>query len=197
MQIYAIKSIYNAVPLAEIRTDGKRIEFIVDNTGGKLPKTFDGDFEKAKKIVAKSHHIKMEHPQENVPGLLRYVLENNDIIEMTTDGKTSLLNGELLTGQEKEALFYALSNGHLKVKQKADLESPIMIKPKIMRSLAKKKEGFDPAYLAALKEDRKQKEDKQQKSDINYDYYIEDTFAKNEDDKKLAYVLKYGFKKGI
>ena len=92
MQIYVVKSHVSSTPLAEVRTDGRRCEFLVDNTNGKLPKACANSFERLKQIVGTSSHLTLESAKNATIGLLRYIMTNGDIVEMTTDGKTALLN---------------------------------------------------------------------------------------------------------
>jgi hypothetical protein len=200
MELYVITTEYSDIPLAEIRTDGKSLEFVVDNTNGKLPASLGNDFSRLKQIISKSHHLRMSHPQGATLGLLRYSLENGDIIEVTTDGKSCLLNGSLLQEQEKDALFYAIANGHLKVKEKADLSKPIPILPKIQPAPMKKESQNDKEYIKALNESRQQKEKDNAFNSSKYDRRIESIDFSDMHNPALSqdllYMLKYGTHKG-
>lgn len=129
MELYVITSIYSDIPIAELRTDGKNIDWIVDNTEGRLPLGCQNSLEILKGIVDKSSHLTMVPPTEATVGLVRYTLENSDTVEITTDGKTAMLNGDLMEETDKLALMSAINGGHLKVKTKGDISKPIMIKP--------------------------------------------------------------------
>lgn len=129
MQIYVIKSEVSSTPLAEVRTDGRKCEFLVDNTKGKLPRAAGTSFDRLKQIVDSSSHMSMEEAKNSTVGLLRYIMTNGDIVEMTTDGKTALLNDELLSEEEKNALFQAISTGELTVAHRADPSKPIPVMP--------------------------------------------------------------------
>lgn len=200
MELYVITSEYSDIPLAEIRTDGRSLEFTVDNTNGKLPASLGNDFSRLKKIINSSHHLRMSHPQDATLGLLRYSLENGDIIEVTTDGKSCLLNGDLLQEQEKDALFYAIANGHLKVKEKADLSRPIPILPKVAPAPIKKESEIDKEYMNGLKKSRAEKEQQDAIDSSKYDRRIEAIDFSDMDNpafsQDLLYTLKYGTHKG-
>lgn len=200
MQLFVITSTYSDIPLAEIRTDSKVMEFVVDNTNGKLPSFLGNDYQKLLKIIQKSHHLKLSHPKEMTVGLLRYTLENGDIVETTTDGKTALLNGSLLNEQEKSALFYAISNGHLKVKQKADLNKPIPVLPKIEVSDKKEQDEKNKDFFESLKKVREKTQHDNSFDSSSYDHKIEGmdfSYAHNPAMiKDLMYMLKYGNHKG-
>jgi hypothetical protein len=200
MELYVITSEYSDIPLAEIRTDGNGIEFVVDNTNGKLPASLGNNFSRLKKIVSNSHHLRMSHPKDSTVGLLRYSLENGDIIEVTTDGKSCLLNGTLLQEQQKDALFYAISNGHLRVKEKADLSRPIPVLPKVQPAPTKKENKSDKEYIKGLNEAREQKRKSEAFNSSKYDRRIEDIdFSESHNpalSQDLLYMLKYGTHKG-
>ncbi len=128
MQLFIITSDYSKLPLAELRTDGKNIDWIIDNSNGKLSRMAQGNFQILSSIIEKSSHMKLEHPTQATVGLLRYSLENGDIIEITTDGKTAMLNGSLIAEEEKIALMSLIGSGKIKVKGKANLASPMPIR---------------------------------------------------------------------
>ena len=200
MQLFTIISSYSDIPLAELRTDGRNIEFTTDNTGGKLPAFLGNDYQRLVKIVNKSHHLRLSRPKDITIGLLRYVLENGDIVETTSDGKTALLNGSILKEQEKEALFYAISNGQLRVKQKADISKPIPVLPKVDIPSKKKQEKNNEDFLKSLQQVREKKQYDDSFDSHEFDHKIEDTdfsYAHNPAMiKDLMYLLKYGTHKG-
>ena len=96
MRVLIVKSTSASAPLAEIRTDGRVLDFIVDNTDGALPEATQGSYERLISMVRRSSHMVIEEPQTPVAHLLRYVMNNGDVVEITTEGKTCLLNGKLL-----------------------------------------------------------------------------------------------------
>lgn len=129
MKVYLIKSKTSAVPLAEVRTDGTQVEFIVDNTGGELPTTVGKSLAKLQQMVEHSSHLEMTEPEVATSHLLRYVLNNGDVVEITTDGTTVMVNGTLLDEQQKVALFNAIKIGKLSVTRRADISNPVPVMP--------------------------------------------------------------------
>lgn len=196
MELYAIKSMYSKMPLAEIRTDGKNIDWVMDNTNGKLAATAKGDFVRLKNVIDKSHHLQMTPPDKNTLGMLRYSLENGDVIEMTTDGKTALLNGKLMTEAEKTGLMAALNSGKLKVKHKADLETPIPLKPKVIPQNEEPSREFDEGMHKAIRKAKEKKADKNAGGTRSRDPRIDSIdFSGSECPamgRNLLYLLKYG-----
>ena len=130
IELFVITSLHSPIPIAEIRTDGKNIDWILDNSGGKLARTADGDFLRLKSIIDRSSHLEMKTPTEATVGLLRYSLENGDIVEITTDGKTAQLNGQIMPEEEKFGLMSAIASGKIKVKNKADISTPMQLIPR-------------------------------------------------------------------
>lgn len=196
MELYVIKSMYSKMPLAEIRTDGKNIDWIMDNTNGKLAATAKGDFVRLKNAVDKSHHLEMTAPDKNTLGILRYSLENGDIVEMTTDGKTALLNGKLMSEAEKAGLMSAIASGKVKVKNKADIGSPLPIAPKIIPENEKPSEKMDDGIHKAIKKMHKKREAVNYGDSRYRDQRIDSMdFSETECPemgRQLLYLLKYG-----
>ena len=129
MKLYVIKSDHDSTPLAEVRTDGNAVEYTVDNTDGALPAQSGKSFQKLAAIVAKSSHMSMEETQGPTVGLLRYELNNGDIIEITTDARTVMLNGRLLTDAEKRAVKDSIDRGEIQIARKADPTAPTPVLP--------------------------------------------------------------------
>lgn len=197
IELLVITSLHSKVPLAEIRTDGKNIDWIVDNSNGKLVRMASGDFSRLKSIVDKSSHLKMEKPEEATVGMLRYMLENGDVVEITTDGKTAQLNGELMPEEEKFGLMSAIASGKIKVKTKANISTPLQLIPK---PKPPKKEvpvkHIDDKTIAAISR-HKDKDKNRITSDNRYrDSKIDSVdFSGSECPemgRQLLYLLKYG-----
>src|SRR5271157_5333002 len=129
MKLFTITSEYSKAPLAEIRTDGRRLEFIVDNTAGMLPKMAQNSFQVLEHIVSQSSHLEMHEPVVPTVSLLRYILDNGDVVEVTADGKTALVNGRLLNPQEQKALFDSIKRKELKVTRRADMANAVPVMP--------------------------------------------------------------------
>ena len=129
MKVYVITSNTSKTPLVEFRTDGNGLDFVVDNTDGKFPAMVGNSFAKVKALIANSSNLNMEEPKGPTAHVLRYLLENGDVVEITTDGRTAILNGRLLEEAEKNALFAAIRGGELKVSRRADTATPIPVMP--------------------------------------------------------------------
>ncbi len=202
MKIYYITSDYHSAPLAVIATDGRTVQFQFDSTDGKLPKTVGGRFERLKEIVNKSSHMKMSEPRDTTVGLLRYVLENGDVVEVTSDGKSALLNGKLLQQEEKDALMQAIANGGLKVVRRADINkpTPILPTPRVMKKPEPRPE-LNPAYKKALMESNKKADEQSYLDSSDHDSQIENMQFEGSLDggafgRAIMYQLKYGKAKG-
>src|ERR1700676_1213693 len=127
MKLFTVTSEYSKAPLAEIRTDGRRLEFIVDNTAGMLPKLAINFFQRLQAVVEQSSHMEMHEPKVPTVSLLRYILDNGDVVEVTADGKTALVNGRLLNQQEQKALFDSIKRKELKVTRRADMAGAVPV----------------------------------------------------------------------
>jgi len=201
MRIFVITSDYQEVPLAEVRTDGKNLDWTVDNTQGKLPEMAQGSLARLKRIVGKSSHLAMTPPTKPTVGLHRYQLTNGDVVEMSTDGKTAILNGEMLGGTEKQALMGLLGSGKLKVKQKADLSRPVPVLPQRRKPLERKQEAPIPkGAIDAFEMDRKADEKREKLNTVNRDMDIENIDLSDEaypsQTRDFLYLMKYGKAKG-
>jgi hypothetical protein len=197
MKVYVIKSVNSDIPLAEIRTDGRSVDFIVDNTEGQLPSKVGNSLEALKKYL-KSSSIYLEEPTQPTAHLIRYVLSNGDVAEITTDGKTCLLNGNLLTEQEKYALFDAIKRKEIQVSRKSDDIQPVL--PKAQKPLEEiKPKQLHPTIQSQMKEYFEEKRKQLEKSTPDMDHEIEDSVAKMAGDRQevgfvrdLLYWLKHG-----
>lgn len=199
IELYVIKSMHSSAPLAEIRTDSKNIDWILDNTNGKLAQSCGGDFAKLKSIIDKSSHMSMETPTEATVGMLRYSLENGDIVEISTDGKTALLNGKIMPEEEKVGLMSAISSGKIKVKNKANLEKPMQVFPKRKAyKVPEKPQTIKKESLEAIQKHLDAKKSKDELNDRNHDSEINAVDFSGDEyperGKQLLYLLKYGDK---
>ncbi|RLF66859.1 MAG: hypothetical protein DRN30_01370 [Thermoplasmata archaeon] len=197
MELHVIMSSYSELPLAEIRTDGINIDWVLDNTDGKLSRMAGGDFSRLKFIVDKSHHLTMKTPDGATPGILRYSLENGDIVEITTDGKTALLNGKILPEDEKMGLMSALGSGKIKIKNKADIERPLPITPRATKSYKKPApQKMDSRVHKSIAKVHKKKRDSESTNSRHSDKKIDavDFTGTSCPDfgRQLLYLLKYG-----
>jgi hypothetical protein len=195
MKVYLITSEVASAPLAEIRTDGRKVDFIVDNTGGVLPRESGGDYERLVRMVSKSSHLKMKEPDKATSHLIRYVMDNGSVVEITTDGMTCLLDGELQDEQQKRALFAAIKSGQLKVARKSDNAVTVMASPTIEPpKVEKPKTDAGVIHLLAIM--HKQDEEMEKNYNRSYDKDIEDGDREYSDDpefsKNFAYALKHG-----
>lgn len=203
MKIYVITSTYSEIPLAEIRTDGKNIDWVIDNTEGHLPQMANGSLIRLKRAVHRSSHLAMNQPTEQTTAILRYSLTNGDVVEITTDGKTAILNGEILQPTEKRALMGLLGSGKLQVKQKADLSRPIPVLPQRYNresAVKSKPPEISEEYIKAYKKEREKEKRKEKNDSVYYDSKIEQIDFSDqpypEQSKNLFYLLKYGYAKG-
>lgn len=183
------------MPLAEIRTDGRNLEFVVDNTGGKLPYTAQGSFERLKEVVDQSSHLSLEEPDGVTAHLIKYSLSNGDVIEITTDGKTALLNGNLLTEPQKNAVFEAVRTKQLKVVRNSGEPIPV-VPSKVVPAAQKPARKLNAGLIDGI-----QAQVRQHHSDIfngtrDYDPEIENSdyqgMERADDIKDFWYWLKYG-----
>lgn len=203
MKVFIIKSSTSSVPLAEVRVVGQTVDFTVDNTKGTLPKSVGKDFAKLSAMMANSSHLTMEEPQEATAHLLTYILTNGDTVEITTDGKTAILNGKLLADEEKNSLFAAIKSGQIKISQKADIANPVPVLPSMHIPKDLKPESvksIDQETLAGIQKLNAEKKKKESLSGPDYDYSIEEADYRGDEDpewtKAFMYRLKHGDKNG-
>lgn len=200
MKVYKIISSESEIPLAEIRTDGRAIEWTVDNTEGDLPKKVGNVFSELQRIVNGSSHLSLVEPTEPTAHLLRYVLNNGDVAEITTDGQTCLLNSKLLNPAEKQALFSAISSGTLGVAHKADQAYPIPVLPSSKPNTTPERTKTEKEKLhAEVKKHLATKKKTEDKGNAYNDPAIEKIDFSYSDDpefsKNLLYYIKHGYPK--
>lgn len=203
MKIFVITSETSPTPLAEVRTDGNRVDFVVDNTEGSLPAAIKGSYDRLAQMCRGSSHLRMTEPKQATVNLLRYVMSNGDVIEITSDGRTCQLNGQLIDENAKNALFQAIRRGDLKVARKTDEPVPVVpTPPQAAQTEQEKVEiGHRSREVIQMLADmhRKQKElqetyTSQSDPEINdrdYSYSDDADFSKN-----LARVARYGGSRG-
>ncbi len=199
MKILVLKSSYSEAPLAEIRTDGRIIEFVVDNSKGKLPAQVGNSLDALKQLVDGSSHLSLEEPKQATVGLHRYILDNGDVVEVTTDGKTAMLNGKLLQQQEKDALFAAIKRKEINVKRKADIEESIPLFGSAQQkspTLPAPPEGFRKAIMDEIDAQEAERKAIRKRATKAYDEEIEKAVLRGCEDpewvRKLLYDMKYG-----
>jgi hypothetical protein len=155
MKVYRIVSKHSEIPLAEIRADDHgSIEWTVDNTNGKLPSEAGDNLASISKYVEANKHMDFAEDDKSAAQLLRYVLENGDVAEVTTDGASCVLNGKILSQEEKAAFFDAITQGTIKVARKADVMRPIPVpatKPLEYKPVETPK--LNPSLLAAYRQE--------------------------------------------
>ena len=128
-----------------------------------------------------------------------------DVVEVTTDGKTALVNGRLLNYQEQQALFASIKNKELNVKRRADMAHAVPVLPSMHKepeSESKKSDMVPQSALAELKSRFDKKREAQQSGTSFNDKSIEKMDLKSdysfnpETGKQLLYLLKYGVSRG-
>lgn len=198
IKIVVIKSDHSEVPLAEIRTDGRALDFVVDNTDGKLPELFQNSYQRMNEVVGKSSHMQIEEPKKPTVNLLRYVMNNGDVVEITTDGHTCLLNGDLIDEDTKNALFAAVKRGEIKVSRKTDIQQALPIMPSTQppEDIKPVKTGLSPALMDMVQKQQQEADLNKKMASKKYDQDIEDAQLHEAEDadwtRKMMYWLKYG-----
>ena len=196
MKVFVVKSSSSEVPLAEVRVEGDMMEFIVDNTQGKIPAKVGRSYAALVKFVGKSSHLSITSPQKATVNLLRYVMDNGDSVEITSDGHTVILNGKLLDQNEKDALFVAFRRGDIKVSRKTDIQQAIPVLPPSPPLPPPVKTKLSPAIMQKIAEEQDQKDRSAKMSDASYDDEIENMSLVGAEDKEwtkqMLYWLRYG-----
>jgi len=200
MKVLVIKSDYSDVPLAEVRTDGRVIEFVVDNTNGKLPSKIGTSFQALQAFVKNSSHMTISEATKATVNLLRYVMNNGDVVEITSDGHTVMLNGNLLGQEEKDALFAAVKRGEIKVARKTDISQAMPVMPPTPQPEMKPvKMRLSPEILDKIKSDQDKQKEIEEMNNASHDQEIEDAELHDAEDKewtrRMMYWLKYGDEK--
>lgn len=122
MKALLIRSPHTNETLAEIRTDGKLVQFLFDKTNGKIQALFKDGLMAGINAIDESDNLEIVKNDgiKSYP----YTLTNGDVISISTDGKTACLNGRMLTPEEFKRVHELLATGKLKVASKADLSYP-------------------------------------------------------------------------
>jgi len=199
MKVVVIKSDYSEIPLAEIRTDGDALDFVVDNTNGQLPKLFQNSYPKMQQVVGNSSHLTMSEPTKATVNLLRYVMDNGDVVEITSDGHTVILNGHLLPQEEKDALFNAFTRGEIKVARKTDVQQALPVVPaNPPPDFHSPKAKINDTVLGMVEKDQQKHDDDREMASREYDPAIDEANLSGAEDqdwtKELMRWLKYGEK---
>jgi hypothetical protein len=148
-------------------------------------------------VLHNSSTLYADTPTTATAHLLRYVLDNGDVAEITTDGKTALLNGKLLDEQEKNVLFLSIRNGQIRVARKADMSAPIPVMPPATKLKQKPANtGMDDGLLSEFKKMSADQQEREDMSNERYDHHIENADLSDAEDpdyvKHMLYALKYG-----
>lgn len=205
METYIIKSTESKVIVAKIRTDGKRVQFILDNTKGELPKKAGDDFSKLQNFINQSSHLELQKDDLKNYSIIRYLLNNGDVVEVTNDLKTMFVNGTLLSDIEKQQLLNLLATNQLQVASQDGSSLPISVALKQVQENSttnteiRQKLRLNPTYLKYMLEYVRNQDRLDKMSNANYDYNIESQDYSDAEDpdfvKKMLYLFKYGDKK--
>jgi len=202
METYIIKSIESKVIVAKIRTDGKRVQFILDNTKGELPKKVGDDFSNLQNLINQSSHLELQKDDLKNYSIIRYLLNNGDVVEVTNDLKTMFVNGTLLSDTEKQKLLNLLATNQLQVASQDGSSLPISVALKQVQENSttnteiRQKPRLNPTYLKYMLEYVRNQDRLDKMSNANYDYNIESQDYSDAEDpdfvKKMLYYFKYG-----
>jgi hypothetical protein len=205
VQIFVIRSDLSPVPLAEVRTDGKSVEFVVDNSNGELPKVSQGLLQNLRSFCGNSSHLTMEQSSENIAHFVRYMLNNGEVVELSTDHKTVLINGKLLDEQHKEILFDMIRTGEVKVTSSSNEAYPVPSipapKPAQPASTVSEHHVRIKTALQLMKQEQARRDEMMKWSSPDYDPEIESADFSSMDNygadftKKLWYFMRYGDQK--
>lgn len=198
LKTYNLLSSGSSYPLAQIRTDGNNISIVSDNTPDGLASKVK-TFKDLVRLVNKSSVLSLEEGTDTIIHILRYVMDNGDVVEMTEDGKTAILNGTLLNESEQNALFEAIKRKEINVAHKTDSSSPIQMLPpmKVMpKAESSQSTEISKGMLESIKRSQSQLQSIRSMSTKSYDYEIENGNYDDSEDpayvKKMLYKLKYG-----
>lgn len=196
IKIFQIMS--NAKPLAEIRTDGRKYEVFDDRTDGAIERMGGGDWPTLVRRLKLSSALRLRIKREGNPGILRYMLDSGDVAEVTTDGRTAILNGDILSEQQKNALMAAIANGQVTVTHKQQIAKPSPLGEAISEPAG----PFSPTdsgrseRQARFRAGAERSKAKKSNYNKNYDPSIDNMPTAGlewpEHAKHMAYLLKYG-----
>jgi hypothetical protein len=197
MKVFVVKSDYSEVPLVEVREEGGIIDFVVDNTSGRIPAKVGRSYQQLLQYVGKSSHLSIEEPKKATVNLLRYVMSNGDVVELTSDGHTCVLNGQLLSQEEKDALFDSFRRGEIKVARKTDVQEALPVLPSNrLQPRREMKHEINPQVMDMIENDQRTKDKERMMASRQYDSEIDDAPLHEAEDKDWVKdffrYLKYG-----
>lgn len=189
LKIQEIKSNHSSIPLGQIRTDGNQLEWIVDNYN--LQAQFQ-TYSELKAYVDSSSTMSLVDFAGEVPTLRNFSLSTGDTLTVTSDGKTALINGKLISQAQKDQLQDMIDSGKIKVMGEG-AQLPVMKEKK--PAIQKRKLDF-----TQLSNSMRQKEsEKAKKGSVHHDPEIEEAYGDSYENalaKNLSYLNKYGKLKG-
>lgn len=201
LETYILTSDYGSKPLAAIRVVGDKYELTLDNTMGKVDRLGQGSFSRLRTSVEKSSHMHLTEDDTPVPQYHRYLLNNGDVVEITADGKTAVLNGELLAEDAKNQLLDMLATNQIEVQHGRD-DQPMTALPIVRqqkRKVVRNARKMDNGLLGGIEERRMEQDRVAKRCSIQYDPILEDAQFSTLDPeftKTLGYGLKYNAFKG-
>jgi hypothetical protein len=193
MMTYRIIQEGSSQPLAVLRANKDTFGIVLDRTGGEFEKQFGNDFKKLRDSLVSKSYIQLVADEEPVP-FTRYLLSTGDVLEISNDKATIVLDNAILTDADKASLMQQIQAGQLKIMgtserfdgtQDAPIKAPEIPTPKPPKAEL-------PAAML-----KNQQLDEQ--SSVNYDPRIDDTDFYTLDPeftRALAYKFKYNKYKG-
>lgn len=197
IRVMVVSSSYSKVPLAEVRTDGRSVDFVVDNTNGMLPSSVGNRYDKLMEIVNSSRYLSIADQEKPTVNLIRYLLSDHRVVEITSDGLTCLVDGKLISEKEKQDLFLSIKNKQISIKSRQNDPVPVQAPPKVKQpAVAVKQVGDMSSAIQDVLRTIKEKQTEEKRYNRYWDGGIEDADLSDSDDpkesKSFMYFMKYG-----
>jgi hypothetical protein len=196
MLLLKVKSRITGETLAQLRSSKDKVQVIADRSNGAITSLFEQGMDVGKQKLDRSSTLMLEKDDTNVL-VHKYLLTNGDIVQITSDGITVILNGVILDEDYKQKLLQALAEKQLTVAQKSPGVGPeAFYQPKPVDMMAKERKKILQQKWDHAEATRKKEPVRNRHRDHLLDELIKDhPKTRRPFFKKLAYLLSYGDKK--
>jgi len=200
MKLLKVQSRLTGETLAQLRAVQDEVQVVSDKTNGMISQVFESGLTTGKQKLDRSSALALVQDDTGIQ-IHRYLLANGDLVQITSDGVTVVLNGQILDEDYKQRLLQALAEQQLTVIQKSPGVGPeAFYQPKPVDMLEQERKEILRQKFTQTDAYDKALASKKPKKTHNYDPDLEKLIRQHPKHgrpffKKLAYLLTYGDKK--